>query len=66
MQTMEELGHVHNVDINKPLAQTTPHTVCHLPGKIETGVHLWKAHFSSVAVAIESEDFSIEVGLRLW
>ena len=32
------MGPVFKVDI-KPLAHATPHAVCHLPGKVETGIH---------------------------
>ena len=45
------MGHaVHNIDISKPL-----------PGTVETGIHPWRAHFSSVPVAIKGENFPTEV-----
>ena len=53
------MGHnVHNIDINNPLA------ICHLPGTAENGIHTWRAHFSSLPVAIEGEHLPTEVGLQ--
>jgi hypothetical protein len=32
---------VHNVDISKPISNTNAlHAFCHLPGTVETGIHL--------------------------
>jgi hypothetical protein len=49
---------VHNVDISKPLSHTTPYMLF----ASETGIHLRKAHISSVPVAIEGEHLHTEVG----
>jgi hypothetical protein len=38
------------------------HAVCHLPGIVETEIHLWRALFSSMPVAIEGEHLPTEVG----
>ena len=35
--------------------------VCHLPGTVETVIHPWRAHYSSVPVAIEGEHLPTEV-----
>ena len=47
---------VQNIDISKPLTH-----FCHLPGTVETGIHLGRAHYSSVPVAIEGEHLATEV-----
>ena len=45
------MGHaVHNVDISKPLSHTKP-----------SGIHPWRAHFSSVSVAIKGQHLPTEV-----
>jgi hypothetical protein len=38
------------------------HAVCHLLGTVETGIHPWRASFSSVPVTIEGEHLPTEVG----
>jgi hypothetical protein len=43
----------HNIDIRKPLAHTTPYTLCCLPSA---------RYFSSVPVDIEGERLPTEVG----
>jgi hypothetical protein len=37
------------------------HTIWHLLCTVETGIHPWKTHFSSVPVAIEGENLPTEV-----
>ena len=44
--------------------QQTSHPHVMRPGIVKTGIHLWRAYFSSVPVDIEGEHFPIEVGLR--
>jgi hypothetical protein len=38
------------------------HWVWHLPSTVETRINLWKAHFSSVSVAMKAEHLPTEVG----
>jgi hypothetical protein len=45
-------GTVHYIDISKPISHKT----------LETNIHLWRAHLSSMPVAIEAEHFHTEVG----
>jgi hypothetical protein len=37
------------------------HTVCLLPSTVEIGIHPWRAHFSTVSVAIEGVHLHAEV-----
>ena len=49
--------------ISKPARpHNTIYSVCHLSGTVETVIHLGRAHFSSVPMAIEGEHLPTDVG----
>ena len=42
------------------------HAVCHLPGTVETGIHPWRTHFSSIASGHLRWSFAHCSRLRRW